>query len=112
MLLVRLPIPIHRLRRLLLLLLLQRVLMLMLLGPPFPRETLALALQLALAADAGGLGAVVDGLLAEPGVAQRLLGGDALGRVVDEDAPQQVEKLLVEGRGGGDDVLESENQPK
>lgn len=64
-----------------------------------------LAIALALAADARGLGAVVDEALFEPGVLEGVLGRDALFGVVDEDFLQQVEELLVEGCIRGDDFL-------
>ena len=66
---------------------------------------LDLAVPLAVALDAGRLGAVVHEALAEPGVLQRLLGRDAPGGIVDEDALEQVEEELVEGGRGRDDVL-------
>jgi hypothetical protein len=40
-------------------------------------------------------------------VLQCLLGVDAVLRVIHKDPPQEVEEELVEGRVGGDDVLDS-----
>jgi hypothetical protein len=45
--------------------------------------------------------------LLEPRVLQCLLGVDAVLRVIHKDPPQEVEEELVEGRVGGDDVLDS-----
>lgn len=59
-----------------------------------------------LEANLGRLGAVVGlGHFLEPRVVERLLGSDAMGRVVDEYFPQQVEEILKEGRVGGNNVL-------
>ena len=55
--------------------------------------------------DARGLGAVVYEALAEPGVLERLLGGDAFGRVVHEYLAEKVEELPVEVAVRGNDVL-------
>lgn len=52
-----------------------------------------------------GFGAVVFKVFLEPWMLQGLFGGDALLRVVDEDAVEQVEKLTIERCVVGDDVL-------
>lgn len=59
-----------------------------------------------LQADLSRLGAVVRlSHLFEPGVVQGLLRSDTLGRVVDEDLLEQIDKVLEECVVAGDDVL-------
>src|SRR5699024_5444515 len=55
--------------------------------------------------DPHSLGAVVVLGLLEPGMLQGLFGGDALLGVVDEDLAQEVEELIVESGGCGDEIL-------
>lgn len=59
-----------------------------------------------LEANLGSLGSVVGrGHFLEPRVIQGLLGCDPVGRVIDEDLPQQVEEILEERRVRRDDIL-------
>lgn len=63
-------------------------------------------LLLALEFDLDGFRAVVGGGdFFEPGVLEGLLGGDAVARVVDEDAAEEVEEVGAELVIAGDDVL-------
>lgn len=64
------------------------------------------ALLLALELQPRGLGAVIHDRFPEPGVFEGVFGRDAFGGVVQEDAAEEVEELLVEGIGAGDDLLD------
>ncbi len=52
-----------------------------------------------------GFSAIVDQGFQKPWVLQRVFGRDPRARIVYEDSPQQVEKLLIEGVSRRDNVL-------
>ena len=56
--------------------------------------------------DPRGFSAIIRNRLLEPLMLERLLGGETLLRIVDEDAAEKVEELLVERCGRGNDLLQ------
>lgn len=73
--------------------------------PAFSVHVPILPGHLPLSSNPGSFGAIVNQGFQKPWMLQRVFGRYPCSRIVYEDSPQQVEKLLIEGVSGGDDIL-------